>query len=50
MPYKTLVTLYTTFNTPETLNRDLDEPRDAWEIANAATAIPVQSRTRTRTA
>ncbi|MNL50484.1 shikimate transporter [compost metagenome] len=46
----TLITLYTTFKTPETLNRDLDEPRDAWEIASAATAIPVQSGTRTRTA
>jgi MHS family metabolite:H+ symporter-like MFS transporter len=48
----TLITLYTTFKTPETRNRDLDEPRDAWEIANAATAIPIQSGTsgRTRTA
>jgi len=48
----TLITLYTTFKTPETRNRDLDEPRDAWEIASAATAIPIQSGTsgRTRTA
>lgn len=33
----TLITLYTTFKTPETLNRDLDEPRDAWEM------LPAQS-------
>jgi MHS family metabolite:H+ symporter-like MFS transporter len=31
----TLITLYTTFKTPETLNRDLDEARDAWEMARA---------------
>ena len=31
----TLITLYTTFKTPETLNRDLDEPRDAWEMLHA---------------
>jgi len=40
----TLITLYATFKTPETLNRDLDEPRDAWEMAHAATAVPVQSK------
>lgn len=45
----TLITLYATFKTPETLNRDLEEPRDAWEIANAATARPIQSGTRART-
>ncbi|MBM6442601.1 MULTISPECIES: MFS transporter [Pseudomonas] len=45
----TLITLYTTLKTPETLNRDLDEARDAWEIASAGTAIPVQSGTRHRT-
>lgn len=28
----TLITLYTTFKMPETLNRDLDEPRDALEV------------------
>ncbi|HKS15214.1 MAG TPA: MFS transporter, partial [Pseudomonas sp.] len=39
-----LITLYTTFKTPETLNRDLDEPRDAWEIAHAETQIPAHSR------
>nr|WP_180204902.1 MFS transporter [Pseudomonas sp. SbOxS1]NYU04902.1 MHS family MFS transporter [Pseudomonas sp. SbOxS1] len=44
----TLITLYATFKTPETLNRDLDEPRDAWEIANAATARPIQSGTSAR--
>jgi MHS family metabolite:H+ symporter-like MFS transporter len=31
----TVATLYTTFKTPETLNRDLDEPRDAAEVAKA---------------
>jgi len=31
----TLITLYTTFKSPETLNRDLDEPRDAWEMLHA---------------
>jgi len=35
----TLTTLYTTFKTPETLNRDLDEPRDAWEVAKAGEAV-----------
>jgi MHS family metabolite:H+ symporter-like MFS transporter len=35
-----LITQYTTFKTPETLNRDLDEPCDAWEIASAGRAIP----------
>ncbi|WCM54368.1 MFS transporter [Pseudomonas sp. WJP1] len=44
----TLITLYATFRTPETLNRDLDEARDAWEIANAATARPIQSGTSAR--
>ena len=34
----TLITLYTTFKTPETLNRDLDEPRDAWEMLPAHNA------------
>ena len=38
----TLITLYATFKTPETLNRDLDEPRDAWEIAHAGVAQPDQ--------
>ena len=38
----TLITLYATFKTPETLNRDLDEPRDAWEIAHADSAMHVQ--------
>ena len=42
----TLITLYTTFKTPETLNRDLDEPRDAWEMmpahmTNSVTPQPV---------
>lgn len=36
----TALTLYATFKTPETLNRDLDEPRDAWEIAQATAAKP----------
>ncbi|MDE1165293.1 MAG: MFS transporter, partial [Pseudomonas sp.] len=31
----TVATVYTTFKTPETLNRDLDEPRDAAEVAKA---------------
>ncbi len=35
----TMTTLYTTFKTPETLNRDLDEPRDAWEVAKADEAV-----------
>ncbi|MBK5512131.1 MFS transporter [Pseudomonas sp. TH15] len=38
----TLITLYSTFKTPETLNRDLDEPRDAWEIDRAGAAVPVE--------
>lgn len=48
----TLITLYATFKTPETLNRDLDEPRDAWEIAHEASAVHVQpaSAIGTRTA
>ncbi len=48
----TLITLYATFKTPETLNRDLDEPRDAWEIAHEASAMHVQpaSAIGTRTA
>ena len=48
----TLITLYATFKTPETLNRDLDEPRDAWEIAHADSAALVQpaSTIGTRTA
>ena len=48
----TLITLYATFKTPETLNRDLDEPRDAWEIAHEASAMHVQpaSAISTRTA
>jgi len=37
----TLITLYTTFKTPETLNRDLDEPRDAWEMMPAHSAQSV---------
>lgn len=45
----TLITLYATFKTPETLNRDLDEPRDAWEIANAATPRSVQPTISART-
>lgn len=35
----TATTLYTTFKTPETLNRDLDEPRDAWEVAKADESV-----------
>ncbi len=48
----TLITLYATFKTPETLNRDLDKPRDAWEIAHEASAVHVQpaSAIGTRTA
>ena len=48
----TLITLYATFKTPETLNRDLDEPRDAWKIAHEASAMHVQpaSAIGTRTA
>ena len=48
----TLITLYATFKTPETLNRDLDEPRDAWEITHADSAVLVQpaSTIGTRTA
>ena len=48
----TLITLYATFKTPETLNRDLDEPRDAWEIAHEASAVHAQpaSAIGTRTA
>lgn len=38
----TLITLYATFKTPETLNRNLDEPRDAWEVAHAGIAQPDQ--------
>jgi MFS transporter, MHS family, metabolite:H+ symporter len=45
----TLITLYTTFKTPETLNRDLDEPCDAWEMASAGAAMPVPSGTSTGT-
>lgn len=40
----TLITLYATFKTPETLNRDLDEPRDAWEVAHAGTTLPIQTK------
>ncbi|ACO80776.1 Major facilitator superfamily transporter [Azotobacter vinelandii CA] len=32
----TLTTIYTTFKTPETLNRDLDDPRDAAHASPAA--------------
>jgi MHS family metabolite:H+ symporter-like MFS transporter len=48
----TLITLYTTFKTPETLNRDLDEARDAWEMACVETAMLIPPRTseHTRTA
>ncbi|VVM95949.1 hypothetical protein PS862_04459 [Pseudomonas fluorescens] len=31
------------------LQGPVDEPRDAWEIASAATAMPVQARTSTHT-
>nr|WP_314532878.1 MFS transporter [uncultured Pseudomonas sp.] len=40
----TSITLYTTFKTPETLNRDLDEPCDAWEMAHATTAKSIQPK------
>ena len=48
----TLITLYATFKTPETRNRDLDDPRDAWEIAHADSAMHDQpaSTVGTRTA
>ena len=46
----TLITLYTTFKTPETLNRDLDEPRDAWEMMPAHNSDSVTTQAVVQTA
>ena len=46
----TLITLYTTFKTPETLNRDLDEPRDAWEMMPAHNTDSVTTQAVVQTA